>query len=348
LIAAFEGKETEMAHSRGFEQLAAETGRQFADARATWDAVRPLADEHAGRIRGSGRLLLLGMGGSHWVNRAAEPYYRCAGIDATAHVLSEYMRAPLPAAGAVRIVTSQSGSSGEVVRYLRGEDEAAWTIGMTLDPDSALANGTHAMIGAGGVEIAYAATRSLLVTLTMHAAILDALGVDMAAFRAVLDTPSEVDTHAAEELMAGSKNAVIVARGAMQGTADAAALSFMELARIPVLGLEAGQFRHGPFEMIDGKTAVIFLRGAGDEGDNIDGLARETCDAGMRPTIFDFSGEAAVSGGVTVKLPRLQGMAAAATVLPVLQKAIIAASDRMVPDVGMPIRSRKVTSGEAE
>jgi hypothetical protein len=45
------------------------------------------------------------------------------------------------------------------------------------------------MIGAGGVEIAYAATRSLLVTLTMHAAILDALGVDMAAFRAVLDTP---------------------------------------------------------------------------------------------------------------------------------------------------------------
>jgi fructoselysine-6-P-deglycase FrlB-like protein len=45
----------------------------------------------------------------------------------------------------------------------------------------------------------------------------------------------------------------IVARGAMQGTADAAAFSFMELARIPVLGLEAGQFRHGPFEMIDAK-----------------------------------------------------------------------------------------------
>jgi fructoselysine-6-P-deglycase FrlB-like protein len=106
-----------MTHSRGFEQLAAETGRQFADARATWDTVRPLADAHALKIKALGRLVLLGMGGSHWINRAAEPHYRGAGIDATAHVLSEYMRAPMPAPGAVRIITSQSGSSGEVVRY---------------------------------------------------------------------------------------------------------------------------------------------------------------------------------------------------------------------------------------
>lgn len=336
-----------MVPSKGYEQLAAETGRQFADARATWDAVRAPATEHAARIRESGRLVLLGMGGSHWINRAAEPHYRAAGIDATAHVLSEFMRAPLPAAEAIRIITSQSGASGEAVRYLRGTDNAVWTIGMTLDPASPLARGTHSLVGTGGVEVAYAATRSLLVTLTMHAAILDALDLDMSGFRAVLDDPAEADTHAAEDLMAGAKNAVIVARGAMQGIADAAALSFMELARIPVLGLEAGQFRHGPFEMIDAETAVVFLRGAGDEGDNIDGLARECCDAGVCPVIFDFSGEAGVQGALTVRLPRLRGLAAAATVLPVLQKAIIAASDRMVPDVGMPIRSRKVTSGEA-
>lgn len=336
-----------MAHSKGFLQLAAETGRQFADARATWDVIRPSAAEHAARIRESGRLVLLGMGGSHWINRAAEPHYRAAGIDATAHVLSEYMRAPLPVADAVRIVTSQSGASGEAVRYLQGRDNAIRTIGMTLDPASPLARGTHAMVGAGGVEIAYAATRSLLVTLAMHAVLLDALGLDMSGFRAVLDNPAEADTRDAEDLMAGSRNAVLVARGAMQGVADAAALSFMELARIPVLGLEAGQFRHGPFEMIDGETAVIFLRGAGGEGDNIDGLSRECSDAGVRPIVFDFSGETAIAGAITVRLPAVQGLAAAATVLPVLQRAIIAASDRMVPDVGMPIRSRKVTSGEA-
>lgn len=336
-----------MIHSQGMKQLAVETERQFADARATWEAVRPLADEHARKIETSGRLVLLGMGGSHWINRAAEPHYRAAGIDATAHVLSEYMRAPLPDRAQVCILTSQSGSSGEIVRFLESGSKAAWTVGMTLDPASALATGTNALIGAGGVEIAYAATRSLLVTLTMHAAILDALGHDIADFRSVLDEPATADTGAAEDIMAACENAVIVARGPMQGIADAAALSFMELARIPVLGLEAGQFRHGPFEMINRDSAVIFLRGQASEGDNIDGLARECVDYGMTPIVFDFSGRAAVAGSVTVRLTAMRGLAAGAAVLPVLQQAIIAAADRMVADVGVPIRSKKVTSGEA-
>lgn len=340
-------RDSNMTQSRGFRELAAETGRQFADARSTWTQVRPQADMHARKIRETGRLVLLGMGGSHWINRAAEPYYRAAGIDATAHVLSEYMRAPLPGTRHVCILTSQSGASGEVVRFLRSEQGAGWKIGMTLAPDSPLAKGTNALIGAGGVEIAYAATRSLLVTLAMHAAILDALGLDMSDFLAGLDNPASVATGPCEDLLASCDQAVFVARGAMQGIADAAALSFMELARIPVMGLEAGQFRHGPFEMINRDSAVVFLRGHGAEGDNTDGLALECLEYGIKPVIFDFSGEQAVAGCVTIRLARMSGMAAAAGVLPVLQQAIIAAADRMVADVGVPARSQKVTSGEA-
>lgn len=333
--------------SPGFKQLAAETRRQFSDARATWKAVRPQAEIHAGKIRAAGRLVLLGMGGSHWINRAAEPHYRAAGIDATAHVLSEYMRSPTPDRDHACIVTSQSGASGEVVRFLQSDRGAAWTIGMTLDPASPLAHRTHALVGAGGVEIAYAATRSLVVTLTMHAAILDALGHDVTDFRSAIENPHSADTHAAEDVMATCENAVIVSRGPIQGIADAAALSFMELARIPVLGLEAGQFRHGPFEMVDRDSAVIFLRGQEDEGDNIDGLARECVCYGIRPIVFDFSAEEPVAGCVTVRLPAIRGLAVGAAVLPVLQQAIIAAASRMVANVGIPIRSNKVTSGEA-
>ena len=336
-----------MTQSRGFRELAAETRRQFTDARTTWIDVRPQADMHANKIRETGRLVLLGMGGSHWINRAAEPHYRAAGIDATAHVLSEYMRAPLPGAQHACILTSQSGASGEVVRFLLSGRGASWTIGMTLAPDSPLATGTNALIGAGGVEIAYAATRSLLVTLAMHAAILDALGLDISNFRAGLDNPVSIVTGPCEELLASCDKAVFVARGAMQGIADAAALSLMELARVPVMGLEAGQFRHGPFEMINRNSAVVFLRGHSSEGENIDGLARECLEYGITPVIFDFSGEQAVAGCVTIGLPRMTGMAAAAGVLPVLQQAIIAAADRMVADVGVPVRSQKVTSGEA-
>ena len=218
---------------------------------------------------------------------------------------------------------------------------------MTLDPDSPLAKNSQALIGAGGVETAYAATRSLVVTLAMHAVLLEALGADIAGFEAALRAEDAVDTSAAEDLLAGCRNAVIVGRGPMQGVADAAALSFMELARIPVLGLEAGQFRHGPFEMVGRDSAVVFLRGTGPEGDNIDGIAGECVEAGLRPVIFDFSGEPDIDGCLTVRLPAREGLAAAASALMAVQQAIVSAASRMIEDVGVPLRSKKVTSGEA-
>ncbi|MPQ96093.1 SIS domain-containing protein [Thioclava sp. JE_KL1] len=337
--------ETQMTISPGLEQLQSETSRQFADARATWETCHPACAQAAEEIRATGRLLLLGMGGSHWINRAAEPFYRQAGIDATAHVVSEYMRAPISREATV-FLTSQSGASGEVLRYL-DTPAAGPVFGLTLDPDSPLATRTHPLLGQGGVEHAYAATRSLLVTLTLHMGVLAALGADSEAFVDALNAPVTAENAEVVAAIAGAKNAVICARGTMQGAADAAALSLMELARIPVLGLEAGQFRHGPFEMVDDESAVIFLRGAGDEGVNIDGLSRELLGHGIRPIVFDFSGEAPVEGALTVSLPKRQGLASAISVLPVLQKAIIDASDRMVDQVGVPIRSRKVTSGEA-
>lgn len=336
-----------MSPSAGHEQLLAEMGRQRGDALETIARLRPDAGGHARAIAEAGRLVLLGMGGSHWINRAAEPHYRARGIDATAHVLSEAMRAPLAERGQMRIVTSQSGASGEVVRYFEEHPVSDRTIGMTLDPDSPLAKNSRALVGAGGVETAYAATRSLVVTLAMHAVLLEALGADIAGFEAALRAEDAVDTAAAEDQLAGCRNAIIVGRGPMQGVADAAALSFMELARIPVLGLEAGQFRHGPFEMVDRDSAVVFLRGSGGEGDNIGGIAGECVDAGLRPLVFDFSGEPDIAGCLTVSLPAREGLAAAAGALMAVQKAIVAAAVRMVADVGVPLRSKKVTSGEA-
>lgn len=329
----------------GLAQLNAETARQFDDALATWQTSTPAAVEAAAAIRNTGRLLLLGMGGSHWINRAAEPFYRRAGVDASAHVLSEFMRAPLEREAAI-LLTSQSGASGEVLRYL-DEGPRGPVFGLTLDPESPLARRARPLLGQGGVEHAYAATRSLLVTLTLHAAVLQALGQDMAEFTEALTMPAEAETAAAAEVIARSRNAVFTARGALQGVADAAALSLMELARVPVLGLEAGQFRHGPFEMVDQDSAVIFLRGVGEEGANIGSLAAELASHRVMPVVFDFSGAVPVAGALTIHLPVRRGLAAALTVLPVIQKAVIAAADRMVADVGTPLRSTKVTSGEA-
>ncbi|WP_417410470.1 SIS domain-containing protein [Hoeflea sp.] len=328
------------------EQLRLEMANTREDAVATWHACNDAAAAAAGYARSAGRLVLLGMGGSHWMNIAAVPQYRAVGLDATAEVLSSFMRMPQIGQPAV-FLTSQSGESGEVVRFLDTHGDPRAIFGLTLAPQSTLARRTTALIGQGGQEKSYAATRSLIVTLAIHARILGHLGLDTSAFEAALETDIDVNLGAAVARLRHCDNAVLVARGASQGMADAAALSFMELARVPVLALEAGQFRHGPFEMIDAKTAIIMLRGQGPEGDNIDGLARECLHFGLQPVIFDYSGGDPVEGCINVMLPACSGLAAVTTVLPVLQRAIVDAAALMVTNPGAPVRSTKVTSAEA-
>src|SRR5689334_6616315 len=102
----------------GLELLEVERARQHADALASFEAAVGAAARVAQSLGRTKRLLLVGMGGSHFVNRAVEPAYRARGIDATAITASELLAAPLPDAPRTALLTSQSGGSGEVLQYL--------------------------------------------------------------------------------------------------------------------------------------------------------------------------------------------------------------------------------------
>ena len=93
----------------GLAAIDREMARQHSDAIASFQDNAVMATKIATSIRRSGRLLLLGMGGSHAVGRAVEPLYRAHGIDAIALPLSEQLGQPLPLAGRTVVVTSQSG-----------------------------------------------------------------------------------------------------------------------------------------------------------------------------------------------------------------------------------------------
>lgn len=330
----------------GLQILDAEMARQFPDARATFrDQAEPAA-AIAARIRETGRLHLLGIGGSHWVNTLAEPFYRAAGIDATAHIVSQYMRAPLPGR-AVKLLTSQSGASGEVLGYLARDPEGP-LCGLTLNRESPLARAIPCLVSDTPPERSYAATRSITVTLAQHAAILSALGLEMPGLEAALDGPATLPwLHGPTGALTRCRAAVFSARGNLQGLADGMALAFMELARTPALGLEAGQFRHGPFELVADDIAVVFVRGRGAEGDNIAGLAEELVTSGFRPLVLDLSGEDPVEGAETIPVPSATGLAAALRALPVAQRMVVDAADARVENMGTPLRSTKITSGEA-
>lgn len=329
----------------GLIALDLEMARQHRDAAHSFQAAQRLAQEVAAAIRHSGRLLMLGMGGSHAVARTVEPLYRDLGIDALALPLSEQLGAPLPLEGRTVIVTSQSGESAEVIRWLETGPRPAGLYGMTLDAGSALARRVPSLVGQGGTEQAFAATRSLTVTLALHLAVLAGLGLDAQPALAALESPEHPEVETALAALASVRGVVTSGRR-LQGLAEALALGLTELSRRPCFSLEGGQLRHGPMEMLGPDLGVVLFRGEDPTAGLVTAMAGSVVDTGAPLVIFDASGLPAVPGAVTVPFARASGLAAAFAILPAAQRLMIGFAAARVADAGTPLRSAKITRVE--
>lgn len=322
-----------------------EMERQHADALTSYDNARQTAQAIAESLKKNARLLLLGMGGSHAVGRAVEPLYRACGIDAIALPLSEQLGQPLALDGRTVIITSQSGESAEVVRWFFETGASADTFGLTLEQGSFLARSAPSLIGAGGTELAFAATRSLTVSFALHLAVLAALGEDPAAALAALTAP---ETPSIDIALAALDNvATVVTSGRrLQGLAEALALGLTELSRLPCFSLEGGQLRHGPMEMLGPAVGVVLFRGQDSTAGLVTAMAVSAVETGAPVIIFDASGEAPVAGAVTIGFKPASGLAAVFAMLPVAQRFMVAFADARVENAGTPVRSTKITRSE--
>ncbi|EJC77578.1 putative phosphosugar isomerase [Rhizobium leguminosarum bv. trifolii WSM2012] len=329
----------------GLAAIDREMARQHADAIASYEAATPMAAKAAASLKQTGRLLLIGMGGSHAVNRAVEPLYRAHGIDAVALPLSEQLGQPLQVAGKTIFVTSQSGESAEVVRWFDETGGTQETFGLTLQSRSFLARTAPSLVGSGGTELAFAATRSLTVTFALHLAILTALGEDPAAALAALSAPVDHDIAAA--LAAFENVSTIVTSGRrLQGVAEALALGLTELSRRPCFSLEGGQLRHGPMEMLGPEIGVVLFRGLDETASLVTAMAVSVVETGAPVILFDASGQAPVTGAVTIRFAPATGLAAIFAMLPIAQRLMIAFADARVENAGTPVRSTKITRSE--
>ncbi|MGO6681603.1 SIS domain-containing protein [Rhizobium leguminosarum] len=329
----------------GLAAIDREMARQHADAITSYEAAQPMAARAAASLKKTGRLLLIGMGGSHAVNRAVEPLYRALGIDAVALPLSEQLGQPLPIAGRTIFVTSQSGESAEVLRWFSETGGTEETFGLTLEGNSFLARTAPSLVGSGGTELAFAATRSLTVTFALHLAILAALGENPDAALAALKAPEDHDI--AATLSALENVATIVTSGRrLQGIAEALALGLTELSRRPCFSLEGGQLRHGPMEMLGPEIGVVLFRGMDETADLVTAMATSAVETGAPVILFDASSEAPVAGAVTIRFAPATGLAAIFAMLPVAQRLMIAFADTRVENAGTPVRSTKITRSE--
>jgi fructoselysine-6-P-deglycase FrlB-like protein len=117
----------------------------------------------------------------------------------------------------------------------------------------------------------------------------------------------------------------------------------MELARMPALGFEIGQFRHGPMELLSPAAGVVLLCGEEADRPAARGLSGMALAAGASAVIFDGSGGEPLGEATTVVLPRRPDLASVLTMLPSLQRLIIAIAARRVDRVGEPVHSTKIT-----
>lgn len=322
-----------------------EMARQHADALASFQANSEIAARAAASLKKTGRLLMLGMGGSHAVARAVEPFYRALGIDAVSLPVSEQLAAPLPIGGRTIFVTSQSGESAEVVRWFKETGGTAETFGLTLEGGSFLGKAAPALVAAGGSELAFAATRSLTLTFALHLAVLAALGSDPAPALAVLKSPQTPEVSDALAALKSVRNVVTSGRS-LQGVAEAIALGFTELSRRPCFSHEGGQLRHGPMEMLSPEIGAVLFRAKDPTSPLIAGMAKEILAAGAPVIIFDASGDASVPGAVTVPIKPATGMAAVFALLPAAQTLMVAFAAERVENAGTPLRSNKITRSE--
>jgi fructoselysine-6-P-deglycase FrlB-like protein len=325
--------------------------RQNADALASLDAAREDAGEIAAHVRSTGRLLMLGMGASHWANRMALASYRAMGVDAQAEVLSEQIRMPLPARQRTALLGSQSGGSGEIRVWLERQADLAGVFGLTLQADSLLGRAVPCLVGRGGRERAFAATRSVTLTLALHAAVLEALGMDAQPLREAWTSAPDLPPPAPEAAVAAlysCNTLVLSSRGELVPALECAGLTYMELARTPAMALELGQLIHGPQEALGPDMALVLARPDGPDAAGVTRFARAAVSWGVPVVLFDMGGRhPAVEGAATIALPALSGLPAVARLLPAVQALAIEAAARRVPGMGVPRRSSKVTDGEA-
>jgi fructoselysine-6-P-deglycase FrlB-like protein len=231
---------------------------------------------------------------------------------------------------------------------LRWYDETgghAETFGFTLENGSFLARAAPCLVGHGGTEQAFAATRSLTVSFALHLAILKALGADSAQAVDALENPQEPAIREALAALSGVRSVVTSGRR-LQGLAEAIALGLTELSRVPCFSLEGGQLRHGPMEMLSPDVGVVLFRSDDATADLVTAMAISVVDAGARLVVFDASGRPPVPGAATIAFPPSTGLAAVFAMLPAAQRLMIAFAEARVADAGTPVRSSKITRSE--
>lgn len=232
------------------------------DIERTPETLRALAEHIRGRnpwarlmegVRDGKRLVLLGMGSSHFANAVLALRLQALGVNATAVLASAD---PLPHVNAedVVVAVSASGGSAETVAAIEHYAGRCKTIAVTNTEGSVIENACYAYVPMlaqkeeGGV-----ACRSFAHTLGLHLALEQELGGSVDASAAMAGAAEAVDDLLARrgewlepmsELLLGPDGTAVVAPARRLASAQQSALMLREGPRLPAIACETGDWSH--------------------------------------------------------------------------------------------------------
>ena len=270
-------------------------------------------------ITACGSAFYAGLLGRHWLEGVAR-------LPTDADVASElrYRDAPL-AAGGLGLMISQSGETADTLAALRALRAGGQHVMSVLNvPESTMARESDVVLATiAGPEICVASTKAFTAQLSVLACVAIAAGRargSIAAERevelveALLDLPGKAaelftlraDIQRIAAIVAEARDVLYLGRGAYFPVALEGALKLKEISYIHAEAHAAGEMKHGPIALIDGRVPVVAIAPSGRLFDKTASNLQEARARGGRLLVFTDAPGAA----------RLRGIAEQVVVLP--------------------------------
>jgi len=337
-----------LADRSGLDAILLEMKHQMDDVLRTKETQHEAIRGFANTLKANKKIVLLGMGASHYVNEIFSFQLRKLGIEALAITASEYLYDPFPLAGSLVLLTSQSGESVETVKCLSLLTKST-LYGITLNKESTIGKNTRAIIGYGGSEKAFAGTRSVTLSLAIMAYVSAELGI--ASFKSIdravhFRQDDSTAMHNAVALLCKKDHVIATGRSLYSGLAQLFCLGCEELGGKPIVYNETGQLRHGPLEVLSPDTALIIFRQKGVLGElakSFEAIQKKT---GCFLVVIDSSGLEPLEDAITIPCPTGEDIASSLAVMETFQSLMIAYACGKNEMTGIPKYSTKITITE--
>ncbi|MDQ2844471.1 MAG: SIS domain-containing protein [Acidobacteriota bacterium] len=235
-------------------------------------AGRPALARAADLLRSKKRIVLSGMGASHFACLPFQYLLAGLGLHAIAVEAAEllYFLPSLIDRDTVVVLVSRSGESVEITKLLPLlNHRAASVLGVANIPDSKLIASADEALLLNSPPDQMVAIQTYTGTVVLFSLLAAALSNELHLGEAALRASIEILARWIPECVTASEEwrpfleidspLYLLGRGAALGTVAEGVLLMHETAKTPAIGMSAAQFRHGPVEVTDGNFRGIVI-----------------------------------------------------------------------------------------